>query len=688
MSRVQFFALTTALTLAGCDGGDTNRDDDAVETDDSSEDTIACPEDEHKRVLWGDLHVHTNYSFDAYTFNYLSGPDEALAFARGAEVGYPCDLDPSVPCTTRTIAQPLDFVALTEHAEYLGVATACGADGSVENPMFCELFETVVVGAIEYIVTGNGATPEIINEVGDPVDSWQQVQSASDAAYEPCEFTTLHAYEYSPQVQGGMMHRNVFFLGEDIPGNVISSFDADDEWDLWSSLDADCPPGPEGPDCEYITIPHNANLSDGRMFQSPPLVGSGTESERVATQEQIEQRARADVLMEVFNHKGASECHGGYAGPLSSDEACEFEQFKPVCQGTADDPLWCKPECVEVATDATRGVPDDCTTPLDQPRDALVEGLRLADQYEGVNPYAFGFVGATDTHNGDPGSVTERAFPGHGGILDSEPEQLMGRWECPDRRPGCPPGEQEWTAQAMSFNPGGLTAVWARENTREGVFDALARREAYATSGARIETRLYAGWELPADLCDQLASGVEGLDPEALGAVPMGARLEDPPVGGAPTLVVNAVADPITGHPLQRIEIIKGWVDATGEGHVEVVAIAGDADAPSPAPDCTVPLRDEPERLCGRYTDPDFDPDERAFYYARVLENPSCRWNTWLCVDEEVDCDELSPVDGTFSGDLEGYEGCCDITREGPVFRGTDRFDTIEERALTSPVFY
>ncbi len=137
---------------------------------------------------------------------------------------------------------------------------------------------------------------------------------------------------------------------------------------------------------------------------------------------------------------------------------------------------------------------------------------------------------------------------------------------------------------------------------------------------------------------------------------------------------------------MQRIEVIKGWVDAAGEGHIEVVRIAGDASGPSRTASCGVPTAGEPERLCGRYTDPDFDPAERAFYYARVLENPSCRWNTWLCVAEEVDCDDLSPVNGTFSGEHAGYEGCGHIERDGAVYRGTNRFDTIEERALTSPV--
>lgn len=168
----------------------------------------------------------------------------------------------------------------------------------------------------------------------------------------------------------------------------------------------------------------------------------------------------------------------------------------------------------------------------------------------------------------------------------------------------------------------------------------------------------------------------------------MGGYLLSPPDGGRPTFVINAVADPITGHPLQRIEIIKGWVDEQGEGHTQVVTVVGDASGPSPSATCSVPTTNEPERLCGRYVDSSFVPGQRAFYYARVLENPSCRWSTWRCVEQGVTCSELDPTTGTFIGDDAGYEGSCSILREGLTYVGTDRFDTVEERAITSPVWW
>jgi hypothetical protein len=242
--------------------------------------------------------------------------------------------------------------------------------------------------------------------------------------------------------------------------------------------------------------------------------------------------------------------------------------------------------------------------------------------------------------------------------------------------------------KAFRLNPGGLTGAWAEENTRASLFAALKRREVYATSGTRIAVRLYASWSaIPSNACDELAART---DPPngATGLVPMGADLPTRPLGQTPQFVVRAVADPIIGTPLERIEIIKGWVDASGTPHAKVFSIAGAPSGPAPAADCTVDRTAQPEQLCGVFSDPQFDPTESALYYARVLENPSCRWSTWTCVKQSVDCTMLDPTTGALPGAMAGYEGCCVITQNAGMYTGTQRFDVIEERAWTSPVWY
>jgi len=647
-----------------------------------------CPDVGARRVLFGDLHVHTTYSFDAIFFNYLNGPEEAYAFARGEAASLPCGDDFETPCREQRLTVPLDFVAVTDHAEYFGVGIGCAPPEGTRPHVICPGIGTYIRQNIGEIAFGADADPrllDLVREVGDPVDAWERSVQAANDAYDPCEFTTFVAYEHSPQNDGAMLHRNILFRGTEMPWRAISADDAVDEWPLFRLLDELCPPGDDGVDCEYLSIPHNANLSDGRMFPATLMDGDVP-----VTQAQVERRAQAEVLLEIIQHKGQSECQGGYANPLSAEEdlACDFEQMSPVCRGLPEDPPNCVAECITPAIRGTEANPPDCSTSLDMGRNTLVEGLRLAERYEGVNPYQLGFVAATDTHNGIPGAVDERTFLGHGGILDDEPRERLGEWVCPDGAESCAPTVQEFDLGAFPLNPGGLTAVWAEQNTREAIFDALQRREAYATSGPRIEVRTYAGWSLPDGLCDRLATGAEGIEPEDVGGVPMGATLVDPPTDGAPTIAINAVADPLGGTPLQRIEIIKGWVDAAGEGHIEVVTVIGDETGPAPGPDCAIDVTAEPERLCGVYRDPDFDPAERAYYYARVLENPSCRWSGWECAEQGVDCSTLDPTTGRFSGDDEGYEGCCTITREGATFRGENRLDVIEERAWTSPVWY
>jgi hypothetical protein len=646
-----------------------------------------------KHLFYGDLHVHTNYSFDAYFFNGLNGPAEAFAFAKGAATSLPCGESPYVPCLSVKLDAPLDFTAVTDHSELLGgFLSYCGGDAGVANAGLCTLLDGYITAAAKAVAIG--VTPSgpglaeaavLIPSIADTTDAWGRSMGFADAANDPCSFTAFAAYEYTGVPNGASLHRNIVFNGPTLPKKPVSSLDVANEWEMWTALDGVC-----GHDasCDYVSIPHSSNASDGRMFQSSAALAAAV------TQAQIAQRASNDVLVEVIQNKGESECGLGYADMLSVDEdsACTFEKLKPLCTGAPTDPSYCRQPCTSVATDGDGGaaVPQDCTAPLDMVRDVLVEGLRAQGRYQGVNPYKLGIVGATDTHNGDPGNTREDSYRGHGGILDDAPDKLLGAWECADGGATCATADRTFAPKAVRFNPGGLTGVWAEENTRASLFAALKRREVYATSGTRVALKLYAAWSgLSPSVCSDLAAGTDPVESGAVSAVPMGADLPARASGsGGPQFVVRAVSDPIIGTPLGRIEIIKGWVDAGGAGHTQVFVVAGGTTGPAPGQDCSVTKQSQPEQLCGTWTDPSFDPAQRAFYYARAFENPSCRWSTWMCVKQSIDCTKLDPTTGTFSGAAAGYEGCCAITQQGATYTGTARFETIQERAWSSPVWW
>ncbi len=666
------------------------------------------PDPARKRLLWGDLHVHTNQSFDAYFFNGLNGPREALRFAKGGPAWLPDD-DPMVPGAEVRLDRPLHFTAVTDHSEFLGTfAGMCGVDGQpATNPVLCEALGRYIRANVEEFVGGENPLSDVQEQLGQMVDSsgpWAALRTiVEEETPSDCSFSALLGYEFSAQPSGSMMHRNIVFRSLVAPNAPVSSNEADDEWQLFSLLDQQCIPGAG---CRYLSIPHNSNMSDGRMF--PELEGGlppAPTPSGVLTPELAHLKADRDRLFEMTQHKGQSECAPNLGGPLGSeeDEACAFEVIKPVCTGGPSDPPSCKPACTggesddpelchaicqDYDRDTGESIPADCVAPRDYVRTAITQGLAI-ERTLGVNPYRFGFAGATDTHNGLPGAVEESSFRGHGGVLDDDPAERLGAWECD--RPPCTAGNGHWAPAAWSLNPGGLTAVWAEVNRREAVFDALHRREAYATSGPRVEVRTFASRRvLPSDVCARLEAG-EGQDAAGPDAVPMGGDL--PSGGSPPSFAVFARMDAggaEPGTPLQRLEIVKGWVDADGGLHTERHLVDGRSSGPAPSASCEVPRLGQADHLCGVWTDPDFDPALPASYYVRVLENESCRWSTRQCVDRGVDCGQLSRLTGTFpeSSGLSGWEGCCTITRGTRGFVGTARFDTIQERAWTSPIVY
>lgn len=702
-----------------------------------------------KQALYGDLHVHTSDSFDAYFFNSINGPREALRFAQGEPGGYPSgDTDPNTVTHFEQLDRPLDFAAVTDHAEFLGAfRTLCELGGTVPagtNPV-CEIIGDNIRGDIRAFVEGTTTPFQILVQTllaESPTErpAWAAQKAITEEEYRPCSFSTLHGYEFSSNKRGQMLHRNVIFRGDatQVPDVVFSSVtpltgiddrNVNDEWMLFDHLQTECG---GTPGCQALTIPHSSNLSDGRFFM-PTDFATGLPPGRdgvALTTDDAELRREYDRVFEIYQHKGGSECAAGLEGNyLEGEETrCDFELSKNVCAGLPDDPPACARYCsgdpardpsfcslqqaptlltrvCETAgPDGASGPAANCTTPLDYYRNAMAEGLSLRGIL-GLNPYRQGIIASTDTHNGTPGMARERAYPGHGGVLEDEPKDHLGMWDCDNsNRPINPedpsdPGNctnRIFLDRARGFGSGGLAGVWSAENTRGQIWDALHRGETFGTSGPRLRIRMQASWTPPpADICAKLAQGGESVTATS-GAV-MGGDLPPRPAGAsAPYITVWAMQD-LGGAgeatlPLQAIDLIKGTLNAGGEPKVRAYEAVAHTSHPveRPAPDCSVAPGLHPEQLCVTWQDPDFHADRDAYWYARAREIPSCRWSTQLCVSKGVDCAALSPANGIFPAEsgFAGYEGCCRMEGEPGSFTGKNIFATLEERVWGSPVWY
>jgi hypothetical protein len=611
---------------------------DGSTTDGGAKPAFRCKRNDPQRSpFFGDLHVHTALSLDANLQGARLRPMDAYRFARGEEVGLPPYDDQGEPSRKLKLDRPLDFVAVSDHAEFLGLVTTCltqGLDGYDSEA--CMRYRDAPDSAFLSFNSALGADQASAGYIapctkdndfcgGAAVSTWKEVQRAAKDANDTsddCAFTSFVAYEWSASPGTKNLHRNVIFRGEEVPELPFSYFDGSQEEELWDALSKDCLDADSG--CDVLTIPHNSNLSAGLMFER--LDSKGEPIDRAYA----ERRRAFEPLVEIFQHKGASEC----LPDMGPDELCSFEVMPYNTLGST-----------------ALGGSGDKLVASDFLRDALGQGLKLWDKL-GVNPFAYGFVASTDTHLGVSGAVEEYAFQGHGGAGSSA-------------RTTHPAGlvDSAW------LNPGGLAVLWAEENSRDALYAAMKRREAYATSGPRIVLRTFAGYDIAKDACNDADFVKHGYEH----GVPMGGELGEPTGNAKPRVAVWALADAGSkAHPggqLERIQIIKGWLE-DGQPKIAVRDVAGKAGISKVDESTCEPDGKGAAELCAVFTDEDFDPKLPTFYYARVVEAPSCRWHKRACLAAQVDCTDPATIG-------EGLAGCC-----------TGYPDVIQERAWSSPMFY
>ncbi len=561
-----------------------------------------------KQPWFGDLHVHTRYSYDAFFFGTFASPDDAYGFAKGEPLTHPAGV-------TLQLDTPLDFYAVTDHAYFLGMWWAIKADPN--HPLRADPEALAIIAAETRDERGAAFRkafrfPKEKFRRADGQSAWQDIQAAAQRHYEPGRFTTLIGFEFTPEPNMDGLHRNVLYRGRRAPPLPISRSDTLNPEDLWRWMDRYREEG-----MEALAIPHNMNLSNGRMFEGAYFDGSPLDAAYAAL------RMRNEPVVEITQIKGTSDTH-----PFLSlnDEWAEFE-ILPFKLGGFN-----------------RSQPQGSYV-----RDALLNGLLFQERL-GVNPYHFGFIGSSDTHNGAERN-DESTFIGKVGDFNSD---AVDRGSVPVPAAGEPvPPEQlgELTpaqAESRARNPrhghletarryhsaSGLAGVWAVENTREEVFDALRRKETFATSGPRIAVR-FSALAAPLD-ADAPSPGTATWKQEA---VPQGGDLAA--AGASPRFFASALAAP-TGGKLQRLQVIKGWV-ADGQRFEKVFDVACSDGGPvhpvthrCPAngagvdlSNCRVTPNKGASQLQAVWRDPEFNPAQLAFYYVRALENPTCRWSTW-----------------------------------------------------------
>jgi hypothetical protein len=579
------------------------------------------------QVYWGDQHVHTGWSVDAGGFGATLGPEDALRFAKGEEV----TSSTGVPAR---LSRPLDWIVVSDHSDMMGTIFSI-RDGDatfMENPTIKKWHDLMKAGkgtqaASEIILAqSSGKVPEIMKDVKVAMTNWRKSTAIMEEYNDPGRFTAFIGYEWTSNGGGGNnLHRNVIYRdGKALADQVapMTTFDSENPEDLWKWMQSyeDKTFG------SLLAIPHNGNVSNGLMFALNTYKGDPL------TKEWTEERARWEPLYEIAQFKGYSEAHPS----LSPND--EF----------ADAELWDKSNLAGVPK-----TPD--MIQYEYVREALKQGLKIEADL-GTNPFKYGIVAGSDTHTALT-AVEENNFIGKTAANEPHPDRWKELFLQTDQVK-----TYDW-----QLSPAGWTGIWATENTREALWDAMKRKEVYGTTGPRITVRFFGGF-------DFVAEDAQGRQPAEVGyakGVPMGGDLSQAPEGKSATFLVAALRDQMRGN-LDRIQIVKGWMDAQGELNEKIYNVAwGDAEARQPDADGKLPPVGNTvdvenatwtnsigaSELVAAWTDPDFDAAQSAFYYARVLEIPTPRWTAY-------DAKRFGVT----------------MTDEVPM--------TTQERAYTSPIWY
>ena len=549
--------------------------------------------DELRNPYFGQTHQHTGWSFDAFIYDVQLGPENAFRHARGERVKHPAGYDVQLKV-------PLDFMVVSDHAEYLGVLRRM-ADPN--DPLSQHPLAASVVGSGDDVQKSTMAFYDLVKATiqpdgstkADPIlaspeqkrSNWKALVEITDRFNDPGKFTTLPGFEWSSQPKYSNLHRNVIFgSSENLPEMPFSYFDSQYPEDLWAWMDAHRERG-----AKLLAIPHNGNLSNGAMFAMTDSKG------RRIDKAYAEIRARNELLVEIVQTKGQSETHPAMS---PNDDFAGFE-------------IWTKPVGGPGTVKVVR---------TNYVRNAFQNGLRL-ERRLGINPFKYGVVGGGDIHTSIV-SHEEYAHTGEHNLKSGTPEERLLQ---------AVPGEPSKIEQGTA----GLSCVWAEENTRESIFDAMVRRETWATSGPRITTRVFGGFHF-----GQTSPGDPGWVEKGYDrGVPMGGDLPIARSGTSPTLMIWALKDPNSGN-LDRVQVIKGWIDKSGKASEKIYDVVWSGDRRigrdgklSPVGN-TVDIKNASytntigaAQLKTSWTDPTFDLSLPAFYYVRVLEIPTPRWSTY-----------------------------------------------------------
>ena len=569
-----------------------------------------------REVFWGDTHVHSSFSMDANTMgNTRLSPAQAYRFARGEAVVANNGM-------TARLDTPLDFLVVSDHAEYMGLLPALRAENEMllSDPIGQRLSQAIrgddasQYSVVSELIASLMASDPLIDNADFKRSIWQDITVLADQHDDPGRFTAMIGFEWSAMPDGDNLHRVVVYRdGADVAGRMVprSSFEGERPEDLWSFMEAyEAETGGQ-----VLAIPHNPNMSNGQMFSVEQSDG------RPFDRDYARRRLRHEPIVEITQVKGDSETH-----PLLSpdDEFADFENWDSGNIGVPPVPK------------------QDEDLQYEYLRQTFKNGLGEAARI-GVNPFQVGVIGSTDSHT-SLATAAEDDFWGKLSNMEPSPTRLApSGYETPDT-----------TIFSWSFVASGYAAVWARENTRAALFDAMRRREVYATTGSRITLRFFGGWGFKAE---------DAVRPDVVrrgyrGGVPMGGELsapDDANAGGAPRFLIRALKDP-KGANLDRVQIVKGWRSADGalEERVHDVALGGPGrerlfggvrpirstvDVETATYTNTVGAAE----LSAYWEDPDFDPAEPAFYYVRVLEIPTPRWTTYDAVRLGADLDARTP---------------------------------------------